>query len=76
MVRVEGNESLSLVGLNLIPGHVLACLAETLIMGLDGQTTHGSYGAISASGVQDILARADRHGFVLADIGANLVPPL
>ena len=32
--------------------------------------------AISASGVQDILARADRHGFVLADIGANLVPPL
>ena len=76
VVRIEGNATLSLVGLNLVPGHVLACLAETLIMGLDGQTTHGSYGAISASGVQDILARADRHGFVLADIGADLVPPL
>jgi predicted amino acid dehydrogenase len=70
IVRVRSQDDLSLVGLDLEPGHVLACLAETLLMGLEGATSHGSYGAITPDGVQKTLALADKHGFALADITA------
>lgn len=62
---------LSLEGLDIQPGHVLACLAETLLMGLEGATTHGSFGAITPEGVQNILALSDKHGFALADLGVR-----
>ena len=76
IVRLPLDSGLSLVGLDLPPGHALACLAETLLMGLEGTTSHGSYGAITPDGVQRILALADKHGFALADIGARHGPGL
>ena len=68
VVRLADNASLELQSLDLRPGHAVACLAETLLMGLDRQRTHGSYGAVTKEGVERVLALADRHGFVLADI--------
>lgn len=68
IVRLADSMSLELEALDLRPGHVVACLAETLLMGLEGQRTHGSYGAVTKEGVERILALADRHGFMLADI--------
>jgi hypothetical protein len=43
-------------------------MAETLLMGLEGMTSHGSYGAITPQGVQQMMTLAGKHGFVLADI--------
>jgi acetylornithine/succinyldiaminopimelate/putrescine aminotransferase/predicted amino acid dehydrogenase len=68
IVRLKGNESLSITGLGLRSGHVLACMAETLLMGLEEMTSHGSYGAISTEQVERMMALADKHDFVLADI--------
>ena len=76
IVRLQQNAGLSLEGLDLPPGHALACLAETLLMGLEGTTTHGSYGGITPEGVQRILALADKHGFALADVGVRHGPGL
>ncbi len=74
IVRLQHESGLSLEGLDLPPGHALACLAETLLMGLEGATSHGSYGAITPEGVQRVLALADKHGFVLADLGVRHGP--
>jgi acetylornithine/succinyldiaminopimelate/putrescine aminotransferase/predicted amino acid dehydrogenase len=71
IVHLSRDPDLSLAGLDLAPGHALACLAETLLMGLEGATSHGSYGAITLDGVQRILALADKHGFVLADLAVR-----
>ena len=75
IVRLKGNENLSITGLGLQSGHVLACMAETLLMGLEEMTSHGSYGAISPEQVDRMMALADKHDFVLADIdyGENTV---
>jgi predicted amino acid dehydrogenase len=75
IVRLKGNERLSITGLGLRPGHVLACMAETLLMGLEEMTSHGSYGAISPDQVERMLALADKHEFVLADIDYRAVRP-
>ncbi len=68
IVRLAQNTELTIAGLDLKPGHALACMAETLLMGLEGMTAHGSYGAITPHGVQQMMALAEKHGFVLADI--------
>ena len=54
-----------LAGAPLEPGLVYACLAETVLMGLEGATTHGSYGPVTAAGVEAALAMAKKHGFEL-----------
>jgi predicted amino acid dehydrogenase len=48
------------------PGHVSACLAETLLMGLEGIVGNGSYGALPPENVEWALAIADKHQFSLA----------
>jgi predicted amino acid dehydrogenase len=77
IVRLADNDGLVIGGLNLKPGHALACMAETLLMGLEGMTSHGSYGAITAEGVQQMMALAEKHGFVLGDIdyGQTIAAP-
>lgn len=65
IVRLPFNHSFSIPGISLEPGQVFACLAETLLMGLEGMRSHGSYGAVNAEGVAKALAMADKHGFVL-----------
>ena len=58
-------------GVPLARGHVYACMAETLLMGLEGLSTHGSIGPVTVAGVRSAMAMADKHGFTLADIHEN-----
>jgi hypothetical protein len=59
IVRLPFNDDLTLSGLNLPAGRVFACIAETLLMGLAGIHTHGSYGEISGGQVEQLLQLAD-----------------
>ncbi|MES2263789.1 MAG: aminotransferase class III-fold pyridoxal phosphate-dependent enzyme [Pseudomonadota bacterium] len=47
-------------------GQLFACMAETVIMGLSGMSTHYSYGAVSKRQVREIAALGRAHGFGLA----------
>lgn len=70
VVRLPHDHEFSIGGIPLALGHVYACMAETLLMGLEG-STHGSIGPVTVKGVQSAMAMADKHGFTLADIHAN-----
>jgi predicted amino acid dehydrogenase len=63
VIRLPENKDFIIAGLPLDQGHVYACMAETLLMGLEGITTHGSYGAVTPEGVNRALAMAEKHGF-------------
>lgn len=63
VIRLPHNEDFIIAGLPLETGHVYACMAETLLMGLEGMTSHGSYGAVTPDGVNWALAMAEKHGF-------------
>ena len=71
IVRLPCNEDFIIGGLPLDRGHVYACMAETLLMGLEGITSHGSYGPVEANGVSQALLMAEKHGFELADIASG-----
>jgi acetylornithine/succinyldiaminopimelate/putrescine aminotransferase/predicted amino acid dehydrogenase len=70
VVRLPRDDHFSIAGIPLAPGHVYACMAETLLMGLEG-STQGSIGPVTVDGVRRAVAMADKHGFALADIRAN-----
>ncbi len=63
-----GNGDLRIGGLALDPGHIYACIGETLLMGLEGVTTHGSYGPVRPEQVEWTLRVAEKHGFVLGPL--------
>jgi acetylornithine/succinyldiaminopimelate/putrescine aminotransferase/predicted amino acid dehydrogenase len=65
IVRLPCNENFSIAGIPLQQGRVFACMAETLLMGLEGFTEHGTYGDITPEGVEQMLALATKHGFTL-----------
>lgn len=67
LVRLPCDANLRIPGLPLAPGHVFACLAETLLMGLEGIAGNGSYGALAPENVEWALALADKHQFLLAE---------
>ncbi|HEY6122029.1 MAG TPA: aminotransferase class III-fold pyridoxal phosphate-dependent enzyme [Pyrinomonadaceae bacterium] len=71
IVRLPHNEDFIIGGLPLERGHVYACMAETLLMGLEGINSHGSYGPVRADGVFRALSMAEKHGFVLADVASG-----
>lgn len=52
-------------GIPMEAGLSFACMAETILMGLEGMKTHYSYGRIHRWQVEEILAIADKHGFQL-----------
>jgi predicted amino acid dehydrogenase len=64
-VRLPGNPDLDLVAGHLPRGHVYACMAETILLGLEGAHGHFSFGPIRRDAVRDIAALADAHGFTL-----------
>jgi len=71
IVRLPCNPDFIIGGLPLERGHVYACMAETLLMGLEGIHSHGSYGPVRADGVFRALQMADKHGFELADVASG-----
>ena len=67
LVRLPGAPDFAIPGIPLQEGHVFACMAETLLMGLEGFRQHGSYGAVSPEQVDQMLHLADSYGFALGD---------
>jgi len=74
LVRLPKNPEIEWMG-NQCLGHGVsyACMAETMLMGLEGSREHGSYGKISKQEVARILDVADSHGFELAKIKVEKV---
>ncbi|HEY6189252.1 MAG TPA: aminotransferase class III-fold pyridoxal phosphate-dependent enzyme [Pyrinomonadaceae bacterium] len=68
VVRLPCNSDLIIPGVPLAPGHVFACMAETLLMGLEDVEGHGSYGPLTPARVRWALDMADKHGFTLAEL--------
>jgi len=72
VVKLPCNEDFSVGALPLPKGHVLACMAETLLMGLAGDQFKGSMGPVMEEDVLKALSLAEKHGFALGDFNANL----
>lgn len=72
IVRLPHNEDFSIAGIPLKPGRVFGCMAETLLMGLEGFTEHGTYGDITPEGVEQMLGLAAKHGFTLDPVKREL----
>jgi predicted amino acid dehydrogenase len=63
ILSLTHNPQLSYLGSPLAPGHIFACMGETLLMGLDGHQDHLSIGDIHKYQVKRIRDSAERHGF-------------
>ncbi len=67
VVRAPLGQNLAIEGMNLPPGEVYGCLAETLLMGLAGIGENFSYGALDPLRVRRIRDLALLHGFALEE---------
>ena len=67
VVRAPLGQTLSIEGMNLPPGEVYGCLAETLLMGLAGIGENFSYGPLDPMRVRRIRDLALVHGFALEE---------
>lgn len=65
LVKLPHNPDFVIAGLDLEPGYAYACMAETLLMGLEGVNEPVSFGPIKPDGVQWALGAAKKHGFAL-----------
>jgi len=68
LVKLPRNEDFLIAGLDLEPGYVFACMAETLLMGLEGTINSVSFGSIKPEGVNWALQAAQKHGFALGKL--------
>jgi acetylornithine/succinyldiaminopimelate/putrescine aminotransferase/predicted amino acid dehydrogenase len=69
LVKLPRNPDIEWLGNQCIgKGVSYACMAETMLLGLEGIKEHGSYGKINKQEVIKILDIADMHGFELAKI--------
>jgi predicted amino acid dehydrogenase len=67
IVRLPENPDFTVGGIPLDRGRAFACMAETLLLGLEGRTENFSYGEISKEQVKLILGLAAKHGFSLGE---------
>lgn len=63
VVRSSRNPRFHIPGIPLPPGHLYACMTETILMGLEGLKTHFSLGDIRPDQVGTMEEAARRHGF-------------
>jgi len=68
LIKLPRNDDFLVAGLDLEPGYVFACMAETLLMGLEGVTTSVSFGSIKPENVNWALQAAQKHGFALSKL--------
>jgi len=68
VVQLPRNKDFAIAGISLPKGHALACMSETLLMGLEGLSSNGSVGPVTEEGVRRTLRWAEKHGFRLGDI--------
>jgi len=66
IVRLPHEEEFDLPGTPLPPGHVFACMAETMILGLSGIRENFSYGKLKVRQIELIESLASHHGFGLS----------
>jgi predicted amino acid dehydrogenase len=71
VVRLPLDPGFSIGGVPLARGHVFACMAETLLLGLEETWQLGSVGPVNVEGVRRAMAMAGKHGFTLGDIHEN-----
>ncbi len=67
IARLPNNEDHEMVGFPLAPGLAFACMAEGMILALEGVFDHSFTGNLTADHVSRISQLATRHGFKLAD---------
>jgi len=71
IVKLPCNDDFSVAGIQLPRGHALACMSETLLMGLEGLSCNGTVGAVTEESVRRTLGWARKHGFQLGDLGVT-----
>jgi predicted amino acid dehydrogenase len=67
VVRLPCDPALTIAGLPLDSGHVFACMAETLLLGLEDAAGAGTRGPVAPACVERMLRLADKHGFRLSE---------
>jgi acetylornithine/succinyldiaminopimelate/putrescine aminotransferase/predicted amino acid dehydrogenase len=67
IARLPFGESHGIPGLPLPPGQVYGCMAEALLLGLEGVRDATFTGTLPAEHVYRLAAMARRHGFTLAE---------
>ena len=65
VVRLPDNDDLIMNEIQLPPGYMFACMAETTLLGLEKYKHHFSFGEISKNDVQWIVEAGRRHGYEL-----------
>jgi acetylornithine/succinyldiaminopimelate/putrescine aminotransferase/predicted amino acid dehydrogenase len=63
VLQLPGTRDIRISGLSLESGQVYACIAETMLLGLEGKMEHGTFGNVTESGVLEMLALTGKHGF-------------
>ena len=71
VVRIPGNERLKTFASPLPEGHMYACMAEAVLLGLMEQYGHFSFGDIEPAQVELIMSAAKAHGFECGDVRAS-----
>ena len=71
IVKLPHNDDLKFGAIPLRKGHVFPCMAETILMGLEGIRVHDRIGSVKPQDVRRALSIADKHGFALADLNTN-----
>jgi len=66
IVGLPNHEVLNIGALPLAPGLVYACMAETILLGLERRWEDFSVGRLEKHKILEMLALADKHGFRLA----------
>jgi predicted amino acid dehydrogenase len=67
VVRAPDQQHLEIHGMNLAPGEIYGCLAETILLGFAGIGENFSYGPLEAAKVRRIRELAHMHGFVITE---------
>jgi len=63
VIRTPCDPHWSVPGIPLERGEMFACMTETVLMGLERERSHGSFGGLSPERVLQTLAMARKHGF-------------
>jgi len=68
IVKLPQREKIQAPAFPLPPGHVFACMAETMLLGLSGFRSNLSYGKLEIKNIEMIASLARRHGFELGPL--------
>ena len=68
IVKLPQGEKIQAPAFPLPPGHVFACMAETMLLGLSGFRENLSYGKLEIKNIETIDSLARQHGFELGPL--------